>query len=116
MPGTKPTYRIAGWDRNFETAESRRIRRLTWVATPNKHEGRGFRRISRLENAVEVFCAFQLMIEVASKMPTRGILADEEGALDAEDLADKTGFPAEIFAAAFVALVEPRIAWLEVTP
>lgn len=114
MPDPKPTYSIAGWDAHFETAESRRIRHLKWVATPNRHDGKGYRRISRLHNAVEVFCAWCLMVEVASRMPTRGVLADEDGPLDAEDLADKTGFPAEIFTAAFAALVEPRIAWLEV--
>jgi hypothetical protein len=62
-----------------------------------------------------VFCAFTLMLEVAAKMPARGVLADEEGPLDAEDLADATGFPAEIFAKAFEVLTDDalKICWLE---
>jgi hypothetical protein len=50
---------------------------------------------------------------VASKMPERGLLVDEDGPLDAEDLAVKTGFPASIFHAAFTVLVDRKIGWLE---
>jgi hypothetical protein len=72
---------------------------------------KGFRRVAKHERCVELFAAWILIIQVASKMPERGLLVD--GPLDAEDLADKTGFPAEIFHLAFTVLTEPKIGWLE---
>jgi len=47
-------------------------------------------------------------------MPTRGILFDGDGALDAHDLADKTNFPVEAFEIALEVLAEPRFGWLEI--
>jgi hypothetical protein len=52
-------------------------------------------------------------VEVASKMPVRGVLEDSDGSLDADDLAMKTGFPCEIFEIALDVLVTPKIGWME---
>lgn len=111
----KPTYSIVRWDDSFENHESRKIRRLGWVPIPNRHDGKGFKRVSRDPLAVEVFCAWNLIVEVASRMPERGILADDDGPLDAQDLADKTNYPASIFESAFVVLTRPEIGWLAST-
>lgn len=110
----KPTYSIRGWVKDFETAESRKILRTRWVPIPNKHDGKTFNRIARHPRAVEIFCAWNLIVEVASKMPERGVLVDSDGPLDADDLADKTHFPVEIFEVALQVLVEPKYGWLEV--
>ncbi len=107
-------YRIRNWERHFEKSQSRKVGKLTWVAMPNKHDGKGFRRLTRQPEAVSLFCAWFLLVEVASKMPIRGVLADEDGPLDAEDLSDKTGLPAEIFEVAFEVLARKEIGWLEV--
>lgn len=108
------TYRIKNWQENFENHESRKVKGVRWVAMPNKHDGKGYRRIAQHPRGVELFCAWTLLLQVASKMPERGVLADEDGPLDADDLSAMTGFPAEIFELAFQALTEPKIAWLEV--
>ncbi len=108
-----PIYKIRDWDRHFENAESRKVKTLRWIATPNKHDGKGYRRVSRLRNAIEVFCAWNLILQVASKSHIRGVLADENGPLTAIDLADATGYPETIFLAAFEALTDPNVAWLE---
>lgn len=109
----KPTYRIRDWSRHFETAESRRVTTSRWVAVPNKQDGKGYRRVAQHKNGVAIFCAWTLMLQVASKMPARGILADEDGALDADDLAAMTGFPARIFEQALLFLADSRVGWLE---
>ena len=106
-------YQIKDWDRLFEIAQSRKCERLHWVATPNKHDGKGFRRLARHERSCELFSAWNLILQVASKMPKRGLLVDSDGPLDAEDLADKTGFPKDIFELAFKVLTNPKIGWLE---
>ena len=107
------TYRIKNWDMYYEKAQGRRCKKASWVAIPNKHDGKGFRRVAKHKRNVELFTAWILIIEVASKMPERGLLVDDDGPLDAEDLADKTGFPAEIFHLAFTVLTEPKIGWIE---
>lgn len=80
----------------------------------NKHDGAGYRRVAVLENNVDVFCGWCLIVQVASRMPVRGVLRDDDGSLDAADLAAKTGYPERVFTAAFEALTHPKIQWLEV--
>jgi hypothetical protein len=107
------TYRIKNWNENFEKAQGRRCVNMTWVALPNKHDGKGYRRVAQHERATDLFTAWVLIVQVASKMPKRGLLVDEEGPLSAEDLADMTGFPASIFHLAFAALTQSSIGWIE---
>ena len=106
-------YRIKNWDKDYEKAQTRKVNRAYWVAVPNKHDGRGYRRVARHARNTELFAAWILIVQVASKMPVRGLLVDGDGPLDSQDLADKTGFPSKIFDLAFVVLVEPKIGWLE---
>lgn len=113
-------YQVKNWDKHFEIASSRKLKRLFWVAIPNKHDGKGYRRVSVHPRAVELFAAWVLIVEVASKMGDkktgtgRGVLADEDGPLTAEDLAFKTGFPQSIFDLALEVLTSEKIGWLEV--
>lgn len=106
-------YRIKNWNDHFEKSQSRKCAKMAWVALPNKHDGKGYRRVARHERATELFTAWVLIVQVASKMPTRGLLVDEDGALTAADLADMTGFPESIFHLAFTVLTQPNIGWLE---
>lgn len=108
------TYQIRNWDQDFENHESRKVKSVRWVGLPNKHDGKGYRRVAAHRDAVPVFCAWNLIVQVASKMPKRGLLADEDGPLDASDLSAMTGFPSEIFEKAFKLLTDRKIGWLEV--
>lgn len=108
----KPTYRIKDWDKHFENHESRKVKRSYWVPVPNRHDGKSYRRIAAHADGVAVFAAWILILEAASKMPTRGVLADEDGPLDSEDLAAMTGFPSSIFDAAFNLLTQERFGWI----
>lgn len=107
------TYRIKNWDKLFEIAQSRKTKRLYWVAVPNKHDGKGYRRVARHPKATDIFTAWILILQVGSKQDKRGLLVDEGRPLTAADLADKTGYPKEIFKLAFDVLSGPKIAWLE---
>jgi len=106
-------YQIKDWDELFEIAQSRRYKRLTWVALPNKHDGAGYRRIARHQKCCEIFTAWILILQVASKQEKRGLLVNGDGTITAEDLADKTGYPEKIFVLAFEVLSDPKIGWLE---
>jgi hypothetical protein len=109
----KPLYRIRRYADYFETYESRRLKDQTWVAVPNKHDGKSFRRLSRLENAAAIYGAWQLILQIASKMPVRGTLCDDDGPLSAADMEDKTGFPEQDFQEALALLCSERIGWIE---
>lgn len=60
----------------------------------------------------EIYAAWVLMVQVASKCSPRGSLVQGSRALDADDLADKTGCPAELFTLAFEVLASERVGWL----
>lgn len=108
-------YRIKNWASNFETSETRKLENLRWVPTPNKHDGLGYRKLASKKNACELFSAWNLMLQVASKgeKNERGWLKRESFALNARDLSDMTGFPVRIFEKAFEFFTSEEIAWLE---
>ena len=106
-------YRIKDWDEHFEKAQSRVCSNMAWVAVPNKHDGKGYRRLVRHPRRVELFTAWILIVQVASKQKKRGLLVDLDGPITAEDISDCTGYPTEIFELAFSVLIEPKIGWLE---
>lgn len=110
-------YRIRNWHEHFETYESRkRVKPLDWVPMKTKHDGRGFRRVTRHPHAVNALLGWYMILQVAAKMPIRGLLADLDGPLDAVDLSDKTNLPKRIFQSAFTSLIDDQIGWLEKLP
>lgn len=105
------------WKEIYEKADNRRCKQMKWVAIPTSHDGNGYGRVAAHKNAVELFCAFVLIVETAAKCPERGKLTDKDGrALTPEDIAYKTRFPKRIFELAFKVLTEPKIGWLVVLP
>src|SRR5690349_12763589 len=105
MPDRK-TYAIRQWSKWFEKSHKPTERAFAWVAVPTRHDGKGFRRLLRQNNGMAIFGAFILMLEVSAKMPVRGVLADEDGPLDAKDLADATGGDESVFAQAIDVLTD----------
>lgn len=89
-------YQIAQWS-TFERSDLKKTHRWSWLAVPNKHDGKGYRRLISRSDGAALFGAWNALIQVASKMPVRGVLADEYGPLTAEDLQLKTGIPATLF-------------------
>ena len=108
----KPTYRIRDWNDHFENNESRKLKKLAYVLTPNKQDGKGYRRVTAHPRAAEILGAWAVITQVASKMPERGTLADEDGPLDAEDLHFITGLPVDVFEMSLGVLCAPGINWL----
>ena len=113
MMMSQTLYRIRNWSDVFENSQSRQYQRLTWTPLPNKHDGKSYRRLMSMADGPALYGAWVLLVQVSSKCPERGVLADQDGPLDAEDLSHKTGAPAELFARAFEVLTQPKIAWVE---
>ena len=111
----RKAFAISDWSTCFENSASLKIKRPSWIPIPNKHDGKGFGRIAVQDDAPDILAAWILIAEVASRCPIRGILADDDGPLDADDLAVKTRFPTRIFTRALEFLTTPKIAWITTT-
>jgi hypothetical protein len=72
-------YTIANWAETYETAETRKRKSLFWVLVPNAHDSLGFCSIMEREDGLEVFGAWVLILQVASKCSTRGSLTSSKG-------------------------------------
>ena len=103
--------RIRNWEKHFETNESRKLKRLLWVKIPNQQDSLAFRLVAAHKRGSDIFTAWILMIQVASKSPKRGDLPESP-----DELGIITGFPAEIFKLAFEFLKTPKIQWIEQYP
>ena len=108
-------YRIRNWNKHFEKSQTKKVSRACWVPLPNKHDGKSYRRLMRMKNGPALYGAWVLIVQVASKCPTRGVLLDEDGALSADDLAMKTDAPVELFEQALKVLSSKEVRWLEST-
>ena len=93
-------YAIKDWDIHFENAKSRTIKKAAHVLMPNSHDGMIYSEIIKEKNAVDIFCGWVLIVQLASKMPVRGILKNKYRDLTTQDMANMTGFPERIFKAA----------------
>jgi hypothetical protein len=109
-------YSVTDWDGIFETCETRKLEALRWWPKPNKHDGLGFKRLAMQREKVELYCAWNLIGDIASKTPrpNRGVLIRSGRPLTAEDLSLMTGFPQCIFEKAFDFFTSPELGWLTV--
>ena len=94
----KPVFTINDWDTLFENCSSRKLRNLNWVPIPNGHDSVEYSRLMNRKDGPEIFAAWILLIQVASKCVERGVLKSSNGRpYDAEELAVKTRAPEKIF-------------------
>ena len=105
------TYEISiiDWSKYYENSESRKYKTLKWVPIPNTFDGAGFRRLAKLKNSCEIFTAWILLLEMASRSEIRGNLR-----ISSEDAAERTGYSSKIFDKAIIALSSKEIGWINV--
>lgn len=105
--------RIRNWNEHYETNETRKLASLNWVKIPNRQDSLAFRMIAGHKRGSEIFAAWVLMVQVASKgkRSERGLLP-----LSPDELGIVTGFPADIFKLAIEFLKSPKIGWIEESP
>lgn len=105
-------WRIRNWARHFEKHEaSRRVGALKWVPIPTAHDGKGYRKIMSKPDGPAIYGTWVAILATAAKCDTRGVLADEDGPLSAEDIALKTGIPEPMVQKAIEVLI--AVGWLE---
>lgn len=116
-------YRITDWNKHYEIAQSRACKRTSWVAVPNSHDGVGYATLAQHERFPEIFAAWILMLQVASKMPIRGLLVSgklvdnhvvDPKPLTPRSLAIRTRCRhTDSFKLALETLVSDEIGWIE---
>ncbi len=113
LKGVEMTYRVRNWKANFEISQSRKVPKLSWVAIPNKHDGKGFLRLLSERDGSALYGCWILIVQVASKCPERGTLADEDGPLTPADIALKTRVSVELVERTLKRLSDNDIRWIE---
>lgn len=108
-------YTIHDWDAQFENNRSRTVEDLSWVAVPNRHDGENYTAIVTHKDGAEIYSAWNLIVQVASKCKPRGVLIRGNGTPhDAASLSLKTRAPKIWFEKAFKFLTETTD-WLDFT-
>jgi hypothetical protein len=108
-------YSIRNWNDWFENNRSRSIKALSWVGVPNRHDGENYTAIVSHKDGAEIFAAWNLIVQVASKCEPRGVLTRGCGRPhDAASLALKTRAPKIWFEKALKYLSE-NTDWLDIT-
>ncbi len=123
-------YKIRDWDKYFENNRTRELKNLQWVPMPNKHDGDGFTEVMEQERGVEVYGAWALILQIASKCNPRGTLVRDnpapscgdpapgcgggQKAHDSASLARMTRTHRSVFDHALPILVQ--VGWLDVIP
>lgn len=115
------TYRIRDWQRYFENAQSRKLKRLDWVAIPNKTDGEGYTALVDHPNGAAHLGAWYAIVEAASKQTPRGNLPagighDSGGKSQrisriCQSLGRMSRLPPKVFEEALPRLVD--IGWIE---
>ena len=94
----KPVFTITDWDTLFENCTSRKLKVLGWVPIPNSHDSVAYSRLMNRKDGPEIFAAWILLVQLASKCADRGVLKSSDGRpYDAEEISVKTRAPEKIF-------------------
>ena len=106
-------YKIANWS-TYETHETRKLVRLDWIKIPNKHDGLGFRLVMAEKDAGNLYAAWILLVQLASKADrdNRGELIRDGIPLSARAMSLMTGFAENCFSRALTFFSQPSIGWL----
>jgi len=109
-----PIYAVKDWNELYETHDTRKIKGpLKYVMMPNRWDGGGYRRVMSEPDGMALYAAWMVILQVASRLPKRGVLADADGfPITAEEISFKTGAPVEMLERAFRVLSDRKIGWL----
>ena len=113
------TYRVRGWNDNFEGAKSRTYNNKTTCQMPSKH-GLGYRRLVRRKNGPALFGAWCALIQILSRHnKERDGYCTDTGRQDgkpytASDLELLTDIPEKVFEELLQVASSQDVDWLDV--
>jgi len=108
-------FTVKDWDSLFENHASRKLKGLGWVPIPNSHDSIAYCRMMARKDGPEIFAAWILIVQLASRCTDRGILASSDGrAYGPDEMAVKTRGPERIFSLALPYLCQ--VGWMNSEP
>lgn len=106
-------YSVRDWGNLYENHETRKRKFLGWVLVPNKHDSLAYCTIMSRPDGLQVFGAWNLILQCASRCTERGKLVSDTGKpYSPQDIATKTRAKVSEIENALVVLVE--VGWLSV--
>lgn len=108
-------YRVRGWNEAYETTETRKLKKLKWVAVPNKQDGDGYTQLLDHEKGPAHFGCWTAILQLASKCELRGSLLRKLGeswlAHDTDSISRITRMPKSLVMVTIRRCLD--IGWLE---
>jgi len=105
---------IVEWDKRLQVSQSKRVKgSFSWLPRQQDYKTREYKRIVCSEHARSALGAWYAIAQLAADMPVHGVLMDEKGPLDSEDIAYEIGFQPEWVEEALKILQDPKINYLE---
>jgi hypothetical protein len=109
------TYRIKGWDSNYENNRTRELKHLDWVPMPNKMDGDGCTELLDHKDGASHLGAWVALIQIASRCDPRGtLLRDGARPHDFASLLRISRISIKVFEVSIPRFVE--IGWVESIP
>jgi hypothetical protein len=103
-------YRVAEWSTHFEKNRTRELKRMEWVAVPNRMDGRGYTALVDHPNAAAHLGGWLAILEIASRQKVRGQIPQDDAGIP-QCLARMSRLPAAIFDEVIPRLIQ--IGWIE---
>lgn len=108
------TYRIKDWDARYENNRTRDLKHMAWVPVPNSQDGDGYTELVCRKNGPQLFGAWIVILQVASKCNPRGTLVRDNGIPhDAASISRMTRFPVDLVQETLKLLASEAVDWLE---
>ena len=104
---------IKDWSKHYEKSDHKKCKDMTWVAIPIKFEGLKYRRIMKMKDGPQILGAWLVLLQLAAKMPVRGVFRDDGKDLSFDDLELMSDFPAKILENAISVLSSESIGWIQ---
>lgn len=105
-------WRIKDWNDVFEDYRSREVKRLAWLKFDLGRESEAYRLLLQSREGVMAYGVFWAIVQIAAKMPVRGVLEDERGPFTPARLSLRIGTPAPLIEEAIAILTRPDVGWL----
>lgn len=106
-------WRIMDWEGTFLKADLRKTKAWTWIGLPFLIDTPAYRRVVVRENGPALCWVYVAVLQIAARMPEKGLLRDERGELDANDIAAMAGLPVALVNEFLKVASGPKVRWIE---
>ena len=108
------TYRIKDWNALYETHDTRKLKRLSWVPVPAKLNGNGYLALLAKKNGPSLFGCWISILELGVVSSNRGQFVHSDGtALTPREISIATHMPLPLVQQTLKVLCAKSFGWIE---